>query len=312
VTNILVTGGAGFIGSHIVRSLLECGEKVRVLDNFSSGKRENLEGLIGLDIHGADLRNSNAVKAAVQDMDTVFHLAAFVSVPLSLSDPESCFSINAGGTVALLEAARQSGVRKVVLASSTAVYGDAGNLPISEDTPLHPMSPYAVSKQVNELYARLYSQMMGLPVISLRFFNVYGPRQCPDSDYAAAIPIFLSRLLDGQPITIFGDGKQTRDFIYVNDVVQALQLASRSEAAGEEYNVCTGHETSLLDLLEELSGVTPRQTEVRFDAPRPGDINRSVGNPDKAAKAFGFHAQTSLAEGLSLTLEWMKTGNNHA
>jgi UDP-glucose 4-epimerase len=194
-----------------------------------------------------------------------------------------------------------------VLASSTAVYGDTDVFPTSEETPLRPLSPYAVSKQVNELYARLYTQTLNLPAVSLRFFNVYGPRQRPDSDYAAAIPIFMRRLLNAKPITIFGDGKQTRDFIFVRDVVQAMLLAAGSDAAGEAFNVCTGHEVSILDLLEELSGVAPRQPEVRFDAPRPGDIHRSVGNPEKAAAALGFRAETSLADGLKQTLDWMRS-----
>jgi UDP-glucose 4-epimerase len=221
-------------------------------------------------------------------------------------DPETCFSVNVGGTVGLLEASRRAGVRKVVLASSTAIYGDTDVFPTTEDTPLRPLSPYAVSKQVNELYTRLYALTFGLPVIALRFFNVYGPRQRPDSGYAAAIPIFVNRLVSGETITIYGDGKQSRDFVYVKDVVRANLLAAESEAAGEAYNVCSGQETTLLDLLEELSQVSPRQPEVRFEAPRPGDIYRSVGSPAKAEQAFGFRAQTSLADGLAQTVEWMK------
>jgi nucleoside-diphosphate-sugar epimerase len=309
MAGVLVTGGAGFIGSHLVRVLLERGDAVRVLDNFSTGKRDNLTGLGSrLKVHEADLRDASALAEAVRGVEYVFHLAAFVSVPQSMADPETCFAVNAGGTVGLLEAARRAGVRKVVLASSTAVYGDTDVFPTGEETPLCPLSPYAVSKQVNELYARLYTRTLNLPAVSLRFFNVYGPRQRPDSDYAAAIPIFLRRLLDGAPITIFGDGRQTRDFVFVRDVVQALLLAAKSDVAGEAFNVCTGREVTLLDLLEELSGLAPRQPEVRFDAPRPGDIYRSLGDPSKAEAAFGFRAQTPLAEGLKQTLDWMKSG----
>ncbi|MEW6094025.1 MAG: SDR family oxidoreductase [Chloroflexota bacterium] len=304
---VLVTGGAGFIGSHLVEELLQRGDSVRVLDNFSTGRRENLESFQGdLGIIEADLRDAEQVKQAVKGVDLVFHLAAFISVPESMQDPETCFSVNVGGTVGLLEASRRAGVRKVVLASSTAVYGDTDVFPTTEDTPLHPLSPYAVSKQVNELYTRLYSRTFGLPVIALRFFNVYGPRQRPDSDYAAAIPIFVNRLVSGQPIDIYGDGKQSRDFVYVKDVVRANLLAAESEAAGEAYNVCSGKETTLLDLLEELSEVSPCQPEVRFEAPRPGDIYRSVGSPVKAEQSFGFRAQISLADGLAQTVEWMK------
>lgn len=304
---VLVTGGAGFIGSHIVEELLRRGASVRVLDNFSSGKRENLESFQGdLEIQEGDLRDAQAIKAATHAVELVFHLAAFISVPQSMLEPEECFAINVAGTTMLLEAARQAGVRKVVLSSSTAVYGDTDKFPTDEQTPLKPLSPYALSKQVNELYARLYTQTYSLPVVALRYFNVYGPRQNPDSAYAAAISIFAQRLVNGEPITIYGDGKQSRDFIFVKDVVRANLQAGESEAAGEVFNICTGHETSLLDLLEELSEVSPHQPEVRFEAPRPGDIYRSLGNPEKAAAALGFRAGISLADGLAQTVEWMK------
>jgi UDP-glucose 4-epimerase len=303
----LVTGGAGFIGSHIVEELLNRGASVRVLDNFSTGKRENLESFHGdLEIWAGDLREAGLIKAATQAVDLVFHLAAFVSVAQSMLEPENCFAINVAGTVALLEAARQAGVQKVVLSSSTAVYGNTDKFPTDEETPLKPVSPYALSKQVNELYARLYTQIYNLPVTALRYFNVYGPRQQPDSAYAAAISIFTRRLVHGEPITIYGDGKQSRDFIFVKDVVDANLKAAESGAYGEAFNICTGQETTLLDLLEELSGLSPHQPVVRFEAPRPGDIYRSKGNPEKAAAQLGFRAGTSLAEGLAQTVEWMK------
>jgi UDP-glucose 4-epimerase len=304
---VLVTGGAGFIGSHLVEELLQRGDTVRILDDFSSGRRENIAPWQSdLEIIEADLRDPARVQQAVNGMELVFHLAAFISVPQSMLDPQTCFSINVGGTVGLLEASRKAGVRKVVLASSTAVYGDTDVFPTTEDTPLAPLSPYAVSKQVNELYARLYTQVFNLPVVALRFFNVYGPRQRPDSPYAAAIPIFVNLLVSGQPITIFGDGRQSRDFIFVKDVVAANLLAASSQAAGEAYNICSGHETTLLDLLEELSELSPRQPEVRFDPPRPGDIFRSLGSPEKARQAFGFQASTSLKVGLEKTIRWMQ------
>ena len=304
----LVTGGAGFIGSHIVEELLRGGASVRVLDNFSSGKRENLAAFQGdLEILEGDLRDAEIIKAAIRDVNLVFHLAAFVSVPQSMAEPETCFAINVAGTVTVLEAARRAGVRKVVLSSSTAVYGNPDKFPTDEEAPLRPVSPYALSKQVNELYARLYTRTFNLPVTALRYFNVYGPRQRPDSDYAAAISIFTRRLVNGDSITIYGDGKQSRDFIFVKDVVRANLIAAESNAAGEVFNICTGRETTLLDLLEELSEVAPRQPEVRFDAPRPGDIYRSYGNPEKAAAMLGFRAQTTLANGLAQTVEWMKS-----
>ncbi len=302
----LVTGGAGFIGSHIVEELLHQGHTVRVLDNFSTGTRKNVELFQGkVEVLEGDLRNTETVKAAVQDMEQIFHLAAFISVPQSMADPEACFAVNVGGTFSLLEAARLAGARKVVISSSTAVYGDTDVFPTTEETPLQPLSPYAVSKQVNELYAHLYTKVMGLPVTSLRYYNVYGPRQRPDSDYAAAIPIFVRQLAAGEPITIFGDGKQSRDFIFVKDVVHANLLAAGSDTAGESFNVCTGHETSMIDLLEELSELVPHPPQVRFEAARPGDIYRSVGSTKKAAAALGFRAETSLANGLAQTVEWM-------
>lgn len=315
MTRILVTGGAGFIGSHIVEELLRGGGDVRVLDNFSSGKRDNLrfEGPLSadkvdegkLEILEGDLRDAGILKAAVRGVDLIFHLAAFVSVSQSMTDPQDCFDVNVNGTVGLLEAARREGVHKVVLSSSTAVYGDTDQFPTDEETPLRPLSPYALSKQVNELYARLYTFTFNLPVVALRYFNVYGPRQRPDSDYAAAIPIFVRHLVKGETITIYGDGKQSRDFIFVKDVVRANLLAAEAEVAGEAFNICTGRETTLLDLLEELSEVSSRQPEVRFGPPRPGDIYRSFGNAQKACAALGFQAKTSLAEGLQQTVEWM-------
>lgn len=310
MAKVLVTGGAGFIGSHLVRALLERGDQVRVLDNLSTGKAENLEGLPGVEIHQADLRDKTALNKALQGVETVFHLAAFVSVPQSLEDPETCFSVNVGGTISLLETARLCGARKVVLASSTAVYGDTRIFPTTEDTPLDPLSPYALSKQVTELYARMYTRHLGLAVVALRFFNVYGPRQRSDSAYAAAIPIFLQRLLHREPITIFGDGGQTRDFVFVGDVVDANLKVADSPAAGEVFNVCSGREISILTLMEELSELLDDRSgsmpQIRFEPARAGDIYRSLGDPGKAAATFGFQASTSLADGLKQTLDWMR------
>ncbi len=305
---VLVTGGAGFIGSHLVECLLNRGDTVRILDNFSSGRRENLAPWLGeVEIIESDLRNEEQVNKSVSGMDWIFHLAAFISVPQSLIDPGTCYSINVAGTVNLLEASRRHGVHKVVLASSTAVYGNPVEFPTSEESLLQPLSPYAASKQVNEIYARLYTQVFALPVVPLRFFNVYGPRQRPDSPYAAAIPIFVDLLVTGQPVTIFGDGKQTRDFIYVKDVVDANLKAAQAKTAGEPINICSGHETTLLDLLEEMSELLPHPPEVRFAPPRPGDIYRSIGNPLKAKADLDFQAGTSLADGLRETINWMKS-----
>jgi UDP-glucose 4-epimerase len=233
--------------------------KAGVLDNFSTGKRENLLGLGGLlEVQEGDLRNPGQVAEAVKGIDFVFHQAAFVSVPLSMLDPKACFDVNVQGTLNMLEAARDGGVQGVVIASSAAVYGEPEVLPLTESTRLRPLSPYAASKLVNEVYAGMFTRAYGLPVVALRYFNVYGPHQSPKSDYAAAIPIFIRRLLDGQAPEVFGDGLQRRDFIYVSDIARAnLLAASATQAAGEVLNICTGQETTLLDLLETLAKIIP-------------------------------------------------------
>lgn len=302
----LVTGGAGFIGSHLVRALLEQGAFVRVLDNFSTGRRENIEGL-NVEILEGDIRDTAKAAEAVQGIDVIFHEAAFVSVPQSMQDPLPCFDINQRGTEILLEAARKAGVGRVVLASSAAVYGDSEVVPLDETVPLQPFSPYAVSKRVDELYAEMYTRSFGLDVVALRYFNVYGPRQRPDSMYAAAVPIFARRLLDGKPVTVYGDGSQTRDLVYVGDVVRANLAASEHPAApGQIFNVCTGDEIRVIDLVETLRGLVPAAPAPEFAPARPGDIYRSLGNPAKAAQMLGFRAQTSLADGLKSVVDWMK------
>ena len=302
--NVLVTGGAGFIGSHIVRALLERGDHVRVLDNFSTGKRENLAGL-DLELIEADLRDASRVTQACRGVETVFHQAAFVSVPQSMKEPVDCFDVNVTGTASLLQAAHKYGVRRVVFASSAAVYGDSDALPLDEETPLRPLSPYAASKSVDEIYGQLYTTSFGLEVVGLRYFNVYGPRQSPDSQYAAAVPIFIRRLLENKPITIFGDGGQTRDLIFVGDVVRAnLMAAVHPSAPGQVFNICTGLETRINDLIEILQDLFPSAPMPEFAEPRAGDIYRSIGSPQKAADLLGFRAGVSLAEGLRQTVEW--------
>lgn len=304
--NVLVTGGAGFIGSHIVRGLLERGDRVRVLDNFSTGKRGSLDGL-DVEIVEADLRDASRLTEACRGVETVFHQAAFVSVPQSMQEPLDCFDVNVTGTASLLEAARKHGVKRVVFASSAAVYGDSDAYPLSEETPLRPLSPYAASKRVDEIYGQLYTASFGVEVVGLRYFNVYGPRQRPDSQYAAAVPIFIRRLLDNKPVTIFGDGGQTRDLIFVGDVVRAnFAAAAHPSAPGGVFNICTGNETRILDLVEILQDLFPSAPAPEFAAPRAGDIYRSIGSPQKAAETIGFRAEVSLTDGLMKTAEWMK------
>ena len=309
----LVTGGAGFIGSHIVRTLLEQGASVRVLDNFSTGKRENIEDLTQqfngdrLEVLEGDLRDASRVEMAVRGVEIVFHEAAFVSVPQSMNEPQTCFDVNIAGTSRLFDLARAAGVRRVVVASSAAVYGESNALPLVEETLPQPLSPYAVSKRVDEMYAELFTSSFGLEVVALRYFNVYGPRQRPDSMYAAAVPIFARRLLDGKPVTVFGDGGQTRDLINVHDVVRANLIASEHrDAAGKIFNICTGVETRLLDLLDVMYEFVPNAPQTEFAAPRAGDIYRSVGSPRKAADVMGFRAEVSLVDGLKETIDWMR------
>ncbi|MBK8617268.1 MAG: SDR family NAD(P)-dependent oxidoreductase [Anaerolineales bacterium] len=229
----LITGGAGFIGSHIARALLQQGADVRIFDNFSSGKRENLSGL-DVEVIEGDLRDASRVTEAVRGVNVIFHEAAFVSVAESMEKPQECFDVNVTGTSILFESARRAGVNRIVIASSAAVYGDTTAMPLVEDTPLKQLSPYATSKRVDEMYAELFTHQFGLEVAVLRYFNVYGPRQRPDSMYAAAVPIFIRRMLDNKPITVYGDGGQSRDLVNVRDVVQANLLASTHPAAPDK------------------------------------------------------------------------------
>ena len=312
----LITGGAGFIGSHIAQTLLERGETVRILDNFSTGKRENVQALTRqfgrdqLEVLEGDVRDASRVGEAVRGVDILFHEAAFVSVPQSMDEPQECFDVNLTGTSLLFDAARRAGVRRAVVASSAAVYGESDALPLVEETPLQPKSPYAVSKRVNEMYAELFTNSFHFEVVALRYFNVYGPRQRPDSMYAAAVPIFARRLLDGKSVTIFGDGGQTRDLINVRDVVRANLVASEHpDAAGKVFNICTGIETRLLDLIEVLYDLFPNVPAPEFASPRAGDIYRSAGSPQRALDVMGFKAQVSLEDGLKEVVEWMR--NSH-
>lgn len=302
----LVTGGAGFIGSHITCALLQQGANVRVLDNFSSGKRDNLNGL-DVEIIEGDLRDVSRVAEAVRGVNIIFHEAAFVSVPESMEKPQECFDVNVTGTSILFEAARKAGVQRAVIASSAAVYGDSTAMPLVEDTPLKQLSPYASSKRVDEMYAELYTNSFGFEVAALRYFNVYGPRQRPDSMYAAAVPIFIRRMLDNKPVTIYGDGGQSRDLVNVKDVVQANLLASQHpQAPGQIFNVCTGVETSLLDLLDILYEIFPSAPKHVHAEPRAGDIYRSIGMPKKAMDILGYKPSVTLADGIYEAVEEMK------
>lgn len=305
----LVTGGAGFIGSHLVRHLLKNNWNVRVLDNFTSGRRENLNGInLNFEVVEGDIRDERIVNDVVKGVDVIFHEAAFVSVTHSMQLPGECFDVNVRGTENLLQAGRESGVSKMVLASSAAVYGDNDAIPLKEDLPTCPLSPYAASKNVNEIIAGMFTRAYEFDVTSLRYFNAYGPRQNPDSQYAAAIPTFIKRCLEGKPITIYGDGGQTRDLVFVEDVVKANLLAVENNSApGGVFNICSGQETRLLDLIEEILALFPNAPSPIYSEPRQGDIYRSAGDPTRAQKNLGFIPQTLLSDGLKATVEWMQT-----
>jgi UDP-glucose 4-epimerase len=306
--NCLVTGGAGFIGSHIVEKLVERGDSVRVLDNFSTGNEENLDQVRDqIEILTGDLRNETDLRKAVEGIDLIFHQAAFVSVPLSMEDPDTCFNVNVSGTVNLLSAAFDAKVKRVVMASSAAVYGENSNVPLAEGEETDTLSPYAASKRVGEIYTSLYSNQLGLDVVALRYFNVYGPRQNPESDYAAVIPIFIKNMIDEENPLIHGDGLQSRDFVYVDDIVQANLLAAKSILApGRIINVCSGTEVSILQLAETISDIFGRELHPAFKEERPGDIYRSSGDPRLAEEILNFKALVDLPKGLRDTINWMK------
>jgi UDP-glucose 4-epimerase len=302
----LVTGGAGFIGSHLVEALLEKGCAVKILDNLSTGRLENLTHVRErVNFFQGDIRDTRLLAEAVRGCDVVFHQAAMVSVPKSVENPIESLEINDLGTLRVLEAARKNGVRKAVLASSCAVYGNDPQLPKHEALPLKPMSPYAVHKLIGESYARLYTELYGLETACLRYFNVYGPRQDPSSPYSGVISIFLSRAIKRQRPIIFGDGAQYRDFIYVKDVVRANMLAAESSAAsGNVYNIGTGSFLRILDLWKAIRDRLAVHIEPEFAPCRLGDIRESLADVHRAREHLGFEAQYPFDIGLDATLKW--------
>lgn len=317
MADYLVTGGAGFIGSHISEALLREGHRVRILDNFSTGRRENIKAVeviapLNLEIMEGDVRDRKTCDLAVSGMDFVFHEAAQISVPESVLDPETTQEVNIGGTLNLLSACKKAGTKRLVLASSTAIYGDS---PIEKDSlkpkkeylAPNPLSPYALSKLVGEYYCRLFSRIYNVPAVALRYFNVYGPRQDPNSEYAAVIPKFIERLLQQTPPLIYGDGKQSRDFVFVGDVVQAnLKAARQPGIEGEVFNVASGRSYTLLQLLEHLKNILRSDQGPVFAPPRAGDIRYSKANIQKARKLLGFQPETRLRQGLKATVDYFK------
>lgn len=303
----LVTGGAGFIGSNIAEYLVGQGRRVRVFDNFSSGKRDNVRALAGkAEIIEGDLRDPEAIQHAMDGVRYVLHLGAIPSVIRSVEDPRTTHEANVTGTLNLLLAAREAGVRRVVFSSSSSVYGDTPTLPKREDMPPLPLSPYAVHKITGEYYCRIFWQLYGLETISLRYFNVFGPRQDPQSHYAAVIPRFITAILKGEAPTIFGDGAQTRDFSHIENVIDANVLACQApkEALGESFNIACGGRVSLLDLVGTVNKILGKNLKPKFDPPRPGDILHSQADISKAEKLFGWKPRVGFSDGIAKTIAW--------
>ncbi len=296
----LVTGGAGFIGSHIVDALLARGDRVRVLDNLSTGRLENLSAAMEkIEFVEGDIRDEATAQKVAEGVDFVFHLAAMVSVPKSMEKPAEAESVNTIGTLNVLTAARAAGVRRLIFSSTCAVYGDEPTLPKTETMPPRPQSPYAISKLAAEAYCQLFNESFGLETVVLRYFNVFGPRQDPSSPYSGVISIFVERMTKGVAPTIFGDGEQTRDFVFVEDVVRANLLASETpNAAGKIFNVGTGRQVSINHLFKSLADVLRRELSPRYGPPRPGDISHSCASPALANTVLGWSAQISFEEGL--------------
>lgn len=310
MTRYLVTGGAGFIGSHLVEALARSGEEVRVFDNLSTGDRKNLRGLEDrIDFIEGDIRDYPAVLEAMTGVEFVLHQAALPSVPRSIRDPITSADVNIRGTLHVLQAAREADARRVVAASSSSVYGDNPALPKHEDMCPRPISPYAVSKLAGEQYCQSFWRVYGLETVALRYFNVFGPRQSPTSQYAAVIPKFIAALLSRQPLPVHGDGKQSRDFTYVENVVQANLLAcTASDAPGRAFNVACGQRHTLLDLIEALSSVHDADVQVSHTAPRPGDVAHSLADISLARTILGYDPTVDFANGLRRTIEWHVDG----
>lgn len=299
----LVTGGGGFIGSHLVERLLADGHDVRVLDNFATGRRENLLGLDGeFELVEGDLQSYERAHTAVRGCEVVFHQAALPSVPRSVQDPLTSNASNVIGTLNVLLAARDSGVRRVVYASSSSVYGENPAMPKREDMPTLPIAPYAVAKLAGEGYCRAFSRVYEIETVALRYFNVFGPRQDPLSQYAAVIPNFITAILTDSSPVIFGDGEQSRDFTYIDNVVDANLLAADADGvAGETFNVACGEHITLNRMLADLGEISGREVEATHLDPRPGDIRHSLADISRARELLGYDLRVEFAEGLRRT-----------
>ena len=305
--SFLVTGGAGFIGSHTAEELVRRGEKVRVLDNFSTGKRENLAQCWSfIDLVEGDIRDLETCRRAVRGVDSILHLAAQTSVPGSISDPLLNHEINVDGTANLLLAALGAKVKRFVLASSAAVYGDSCALPLREGGEGEPLSPYALSKVIGEKYCQLFYQLFGLETVCLRYFNVFGPGQDPLSAYASVIPLFMNRILSEERPQIFGDGEQSRDFVFVADAVEAnlRAIEAPEDALGKVFNIGSGERTTVNSLVRDICELTGVSVLPIYTDPRPGDILHSYADIGNARRALGYEPQLGFKQGLKKTAGW--------
>ncbi len=312
IMNYLVTGGGGFIGSNIVEELLRIGHTVRVLDNFSTGKRENLQDFVNdIELIEGDVRSYHMTDRAVRGIDVVLHQAALPSVPRSINDPITSNEVNVVGTLNILEAARTHGVRRIVYASSSSVYGDNPILPKVETMIPNPLSPYAVSKLAGEHYARIFYELYGIETVALRYFNVFGPRQDPNSQYSAVIPKFIKVMLKGDSPVIYGDGEQSRDFTYVANVVKAnLLAATESGAVGKAMNCATHGQVTLNGLVDELNNTLSTEISCIYEGSRPGDIKHSYANVDLLRSSTGYKPITDFITGLNYTVDYYTNSDN--
>ncbi len=309
----LVTGGAGFIGSNIVRRLLSRGEgKVRLLDNFSTGRWENIEGLEEVEVVEGSILDRDCLRQTMDGVEYVFHQGAIPSVPRSVADPLSSNEVNVTGTLMVLAEAKAAGVKRVVYAASSSAYGDTEVLPKVENMPSDPLSPYAVGKLTGELYVKVFAGIYDLPALSLRYFNIFGPRQDPASEYAAVIPRFIISMLEDRAPVIFGDGEQSRDFTFVENAVEANLLAafSRKAGRGEVVNVACGERYSLNQLVVALNEIMGKNIEPQYSKPRPGDVKHSLADIGRARNLLGYEVKVNFMEGLERTVQWFKNNRS--
>lgn len=314
MASFLVTGGAGFIGSHIAEELIRQGHRVRILDNFLTGKRENIAGFRdAVDLVEGDIRELETCRASVEGINYILHQAALPSVPRSVADPALTNAINITGTLNMLLASREADIKRFVFASSSSVYGNDPRLPKKEDFALSPLSPYALSKIAGEQYCQVFQPLYGLSTVCLRYFNIFGPRQDPTSQYAAVIPNFITRMIRGQKPMIFGDGEQSRDFTFVSNVVEANILAATTEldVSGQVFNLACGTRTSVQALAGAIAEILGVDLPPVHEEPRPGDVKHSFADTSKISNMLKYEPRTPLKAGLERTIQWYKDWNSH-